>query len=164
MLSIHALSTPSRSSLPAGDVLVFVCWEHQSELLASPHFPQRLGVVFCFNRPCDLRAVAWPQPAAALDSGGASVLLTSHRGSAFSPRFSPDGSTLVFLSQQNAIATGVHSATATLHSLGWADARATLDGGMAPPARTGALAAAAVAGCFSLCSARLLLGVTHRAF
>lgn len=131
---------PNAAASAAGDAIVFVCWAHQSEL-ASAHFPQRLGVVFCFNRPCDLRAVAWPQPASAASAaGGASVLLTSHRGSAFSPRFSPDGSTLVFLSQQNAIATGVHSATATLHSLAWADARATLDGGMPPPARTGATA------------------------
>lgn len=29
-------------AVPAGDALLFVCWEHQSEL-ASANFPQRLG-------------------------------------------------------------------------------------------------------------------------
>ncbi|KAL4436940.1 hypothetical protein ABPG75_004079 [Micractinium tetrahymenae] len=120
---------------PEGDALLFVCWEHQSEL-ASASFPQRLGVVFCFNRPCSLQAVPWPQPALAAADGKAAVCLTSSLGSAFSPRFSPDGRTLVFLSQQNAISTGVHSATVTLHSLAWGDAAAALAGGMAPPSRT----------------------------
>lgn len=94
-------------------------------------------MVFCFNRPCSLQAVPWPQPAAAAADGARAVRLTRSLGSAFSPRFSPDGRTLVFLSQQNAISTGVHSATVTLHSLQWADAAAVLTGGTPPPPRTG---------------------------
>lgn len=124
---------------------MFVCWEHQSEL-ATANFPQRLGVRACFNRPCDLRAVAWPQPAEVAGAGEeppASHRLTSQLGSAFSPRFSQDGASLVFLSQQAALASGVHSATVSLHSLSWGDARGVLAGGMAPLARTGALAVAA---------------------
>jgi acylaminoacyl-peptidase len=122
---------------PKGDALLFVCWEHQSEL-ASASFPQRLGVVYCFNRPCSLRAVAWPQPAGAVATAGQdlSVPLGCGLGSAFSPRFSPDGATLVFLSQQNAISSGTHNGTCTLHSLRWADARAGLTGGAVPPPRT----------------------------
>ena len=61
------------------------------------------------------------------------VCLTASLGSAYSPRFSPDGTTLVFLSHQNAVTSGVHNATAILHSLSWADVRAALSGGMAPP-------------------------------
>ena len=109
-------------------------WEHQSEL-ASARFPQRLGVVYCFNRPCSLQAVPWPQQPEAPAPAPAAVCLTRQLSSAFSPRFSPDGTTLVFLSQQNAVASGVHNATTTLHSLRWPDA--LLAGGMAPPPRTG---------------------------
>ena len=124
----------------AGDALIFVSWEHQSEL-ASARFPQRLGVVYCFNRPCSLQVVPWPQQQAEAPTAAAAVCITRQLSSAFSPRFSPDGSTLVFLSQQNAVASGVHNATTTLHSLRWADAQAALGGGMAPPPRTGALPA-----------------------
>ncbi|KAL4858184.1 Acylamino-acid-releasing enzyme 1 [Chlorella vulgaris] len=126
---------------PQGDAILFVAWQHQSEL-ASPNFPQRLGVVYCFNRPCSLRAVAWPQPAAASaaeepEHALSSVSLTpASLGSAFSPRFTPDGSTLIFLSQQNAISSGVHHATATLHSLAWQQCAAALSGGAPPPVRT----------------------------
>ena len=116
---------------------MFVAWEHQCRL-ASASFPQRLGVVYCFNRPCELRAVAWPQ-----HESPASVQLTAGLGSAFSPRFSPDGATLVFLSQGNAVATGVHSATVTLHALGWGDAARALGGATPPPPRTGGWAARA---------------------
>lgn len=95
-------------------------------------------MVYCFNRPCSLRALAWPQPAGAAAAGhDLSVPLAGSLGSAFSPRFSPDGATLVFLSQQNAISSGTHNGTCTLHSLRWADARAALTGGAAPPPKTG---------------------------
>lgn len=136
--------------LPAGDALLFVCWEHQSDL-ASANFPQRLGVVYCFNRPCSLRALAWPQPAGEAAAGRElSVPLAGSLASAFSPRFSPDGSTLVFLSQQNAIASGVHNATCTLHSLRWADAKAGLTGGAVPPPKTGGLPCCAAVGWVAL--------------
>lgn len=135
-------SQPSHLLRCAGDALLFVCWEHQSEL-ASASFPQRLGVVFCFNRPCSLQAVPWPQAVGSSSGGaaggaaGSAACLTRSLGSAFSPRFSPDGATLVFLSAQNAVASGVHNATNTLHVLSWADARGALGGGAVPPPRTG---------------------------
>lgn len=134
------LAPPCPLSPAAGAALLFVCWEHQSEL-ASANFPQRLGVAYCFNRPCSLRALAWPQPVGNGAAAGRelSVSLASSLGSAFSPRFSPDGSTLVFLSQQNAVSSGVHNATCTLHSLRWADARQALTGGALPPPKTGRL-------------------------
>jgi acylaminoacyl-peptidase len=112
---------------------VFVCWQHQSEL-AWPNFPQRLGVVHCYNRPCSLQAVPWPPREGA---AAAATCLTPSLGSAFSPRFSPDGASLVFLSQHNAVASGVHNATATLHRLAWADAAPALAGGSLPPPTTG---------------------------
>lgn len=121
--------------------------EHGFGPAGTPHASQQLtmtraaappaGVVFCFNRPCSVQAVAWPQAGPAADGGARAVCLTRSLGSAFSPRFSPDGTSLVFLSQQNAISTGVHSATVTLHSLQWGDAAAALAGSMAPPPRTG---------------------------
>lgn len=39
--------------------------------------------------------------------------------SAASPRFSPDGRTLLFMSHEAAAATGVHAATASLHAIDW---------------------------------------------
>lgn len=46
---------------PTGDHLLFVAWEHQASNF--PALSQRLGIVFCFNRPCALYAVPWPQQA-----------------------------------------------------------------------------------------------------
>ena len=39
----------------AGDALVVVVWQHTSEALA-----RRLGIVYCYNRPCALHAVRAP--------------------------------------------------------------------------------------------------------
>ena len=54
-----------------GEALVCVVWPH-----AAPNFPalpQRLGIVYCFNRPCALYCVAAPYTsAAAAAAGGAS--------------------------------------------------------------------------------------------
>eukprot|EP00887_Chlorella_sp_A99_P008103 scaffold12.g8103.t1 len=131
---------------PEGDALLFVAWPHSSTTF--PSLPQRLGALFCFNRPCSLHAVAWPQADVATaavpsDNGAdggaaapAAVCLTPRLASAFSPRFSPDGQTLVFLSQRAAVASGVHAATSSLHSLGWGSARAVLRGVPPPPPRT----------------------------
>ncbi|GAB4823018.1 hypothetical protein N2152v2_010064 [Parachlorella kessleri] len=46
---------------PEGDMLLFVVWQHLSSNF--PALSQRLGIVFCFNRPCALYAVRWPQQA-----------------------------------------------------------------------------------------------------
>lgn len=123
---------------PEGDALLFISFPHRSASFSQ--MPQRLGIVYCFNRPCSLHAVPWPQQSAGEAGqqlgGAAAVCLTPQLGSAFSPRFSPDGATLVFLSQQAAVNSGVHNATSSLHSLPWQHARAALSGGAAPPPRT----------------------------
>lgn len=48
-----------------------------------------------------------------------SLCLTPGLSSALCPRFSPAGDTLLFLSHEAAAASGVHSATAALHTLSW---------------------------------------------
>jgi acylaminoacyl-peptidase len=116
---------------PGGDALAFVAWPH-----AAPNFPglpQRLGIVYCFNRPCALYAAAWPQPGARGAAPPAARLTPPALQSAYSPRFSPDGAALVFLSQQAAVDSGAHSATCALHALDWPAARAAAAQGAPPP-------------------------------
>ena len=109
---------------PDGKGIVFVSWPHQHENF--PGFPQPLGIVYCFNRPCGLRLVEWKEGGGGGGGKGGAVVLTPHMKSAFSPRFSPDGHTLVFLSQQTAVDTGVHSATSSLHSVSWPHSSSSL--------------------------------------
>ena len=106
-----------------GATLVFTVWPHRSTNF--PALPQRLGIVYCFNRPCYLAAVKWDaETGAAADDA---VALTPPEGSAFSASCSPDGRTLVFLSQNEAVRTGVHAATAALRAFrpapGWLERR-----------------------------------------
>ena len=101
----------------AGDALVFVGWSHIHDNF--PGFPRRLGMVYCYNRPCSLYAVAWPQPEERDPAIQAYRVTPPHVTSAFSPRFSPDGDTLIFLSQQSAVDSGVHNGTPSLLSLSW---------------------------------------------
>ncbi|MEW5307421.1 MAG: hypothetical protein WDW36_009819 [Sanguina aurantia] len=89
----------------------------------NPSFPglgRKLGVVFCYNRPCQLHHLALSragQKSSPLSASPSSTLLTPSLGSAFSAAFSPSGAALVFLSQQRAIESGTHSATAELLKL-----------------------------------------------
>ncbi|KAL6784708.1 hypothetical protein ACKKBF_B02895 [Auxenochlorella protothecoides x Auxenochlorella symbiontica] len=129
---------------PRGDGIVFVRWPHAPDNF--PGLTQRLGIVYCFNRPCHLALAPWLQldasardeaaiegapleagfqGAAESPAGGsypAATLLTPGMSSAFSPRFSPDGGTLVFLSQAAAVESGAHAASASLHALTWCGA------------------------------------------
>ena len=80
-----------------------------------PASETRLGAIYCMNRPCGLYAVAGvggpdSQP-------GEAVLLTPSLKSAHSPRVSPDGRTLVFLSHWRAVEEGVHGSSAALMML-----------------------------------------------
>ncbi|GBF91528.1 hypothetical protein Rsub_04268 [Raphidocelis subcapitata] len=139
---------------PDGAGVVFVVWPH-----APPNLPstvRRLGIVFCYNRPCSLLAVPYAAPpppppagdgeadaaaaaaaASAADDEPSAVPLSAPLLSAFAPVFSPDGRLLVFLSQDAAARSGVHSATASMHSIEWRKdgSRDALASG-APPPRT----------------------------
>jgi acylaminoacyl-peptidase len=92
---------------PDGEHLAYVCWEHESSVF--PRMKQKLGIVYCFNRHCVIKCCKWPN---VQDS---KILTPEHR-SAFSPRFSSNGD-LFFLSQDNAVRSGTHNATPSLHSL-----------------------------------------------
>ncbi|GLT99491.1 hypothetical protein SLE2022_169280 [Rubroshorea leprosula] len=98
-------------------VLVFVGWS--AEL-------RKLGMIYCYNRPCALYAVKVPlyKPEANefdLDSTGdfTAVNLTQSISSALSPRFSPDGKYLVFISAKSSVDSGAHCATESLHKIEW---------------------------------------------
>jgi len=104
----HSYGQPVWS--PDGTHLVFVKWEHENS--SFPRMTQKLGIVYCFNRPCTIMACAWPQ------DDQPKPLTPSHL-SAFSPRFTQSGNELVFLSQDNAVKKGTHSATPCLYSLQW---------------------------------------------
>lgn len=97
--------------------LVFVGWS--SNL-------RKLGMKYCYNRPCALYAAYSPFNELAGDGSdnrcnndSEVVLLTPEINSAFSPMFSPDGKFLVFLSAKASIDSGAHSATNSLHRIGW---------------------------------------------
>ncbi|GAB4851013.1 hypothetical protein Ancab_030309 [Ancistrocladus abbreviatus] len=99
--------------------LVFVGWSSGS---------RKLGIKYCYNRPCALYVV--PSPFSDSKSNEAEhsssalgdsdlVNLTEGISSAFFPRFSPDGKFLVFLSAKASVDSGAHSATNSLHRLDW---------------------------------------------
>jgi hypothetical protein len=149
----HSCGQPAWT--PNGAGLVFVAWPH-----APPNFPstlRRLGIVFCYNRPCYLMHLPYSPPPPAPDAacepsssapkagagaakeaagpGKASAAaaaeapapvaakLSGKLLSAFAPVFSPDGRLLVFLSQDAAARSGVHSGTAALHAIDWPKVR-----------------------------------------
>lgn len=96
---------------PRGDGVVFTAWPHRSPTM--PRMSQRLGMVYCFNRPAALHVAAWPptQPAKRLTEP--TLLHTSL------PCFSPSGTTLVALSHEAAVRSGVHHATGALLTATW---------------------------------------------
>lgn len=99
--------------------LVFVGW---------PSGSRKLGIKYCYNRPCALYAVRAPfyesEPGANQSGFNATddvtmVTLTQDISSAFFPRFSPDGKVLVFLSAKNSVDSGAHAATNALYRIEW---------------------------------------------
>lgn len=114
---------------PDGKGLVAVAWPHRP--LNFPKTSRRLGIVHCYNRPCGLYYVPYHAPAAAAGTAAdgpvqqqqgletTPVSLLEGLTSALSPVFSPDGSRLVFISQEAAAVSGVHAATSSLYSLEW---------------------------------------------
>ncbi|XP_050372077.1 acylamino-acid-releasing enzyme [Argentina anserina] len=99
--------------------LVFVGWSADS---------RKLGIKYCYNRPCALYVVRAPlfEPGAdepAIKDSSTEdcsvVNLTQSISSAFFPRFSPDGKLLLFLSARSSVDSGAHSATDSLHKIDW---------------------------------------------
>ncbi|EFJ32660.1 hypothetical protein SELMODRAFT_168303 [Selaginella moellendorffii] len=119
------------SSSEGTQYLVFVAWSSFADNFKTP---RKLGMKYCYNRPCALYATAAPMFGShSLDrTPGAPLKLTATISSAFSPRFSPDGEFLVFLSAKAAVDSGAHCATNSLHCVKWSggDSLGTL-----PPAR-----------------------------
>ncbi|KAM1724025.1 hypothetical protein ACFX13_022581 [Malus domestica] len=99
--------------------LVFVGW---SEGI------RKLGIKYCFNRPCALYVVKAPnfeseangsELKASSTEDLPAVKLTQSISSAFYPRFCPDGKFLLFLSARSSVDSGAHSATDSLHRIDW---------------------------------------------
>ncbi|KAK6929879.1 Acylamino-acid-releasing enzyme, N-terminal domain [Dillenia turbinata] len=108
---------PSRNGLP--QYLIFVGW---------PSDKRKLGIKYCYNRPCALYAIRVPfsnseagelQPKPDAEEDKALIKLTQSINSAFFPRFSPDGKFLVFLSAKSAVDSGAHCSTESLHKIDW---------------------------------------------
>ncbi|XP_021753083.1 acylamino-acid-releasing enzyme-like [Chenopodium quinoa] len=97
--------------------LIFVGWSSDS---------RKLGMKYCYNRPCAMYAACSPFNELAGDDAdhrcnkdSGVVILTQGINSAFSPMFSPDGKFLIFLSAKASIDSGAHSATNSLHRIDW---------------------------------------------
>ncbi|KAI3844357.1 hypothetical protein MKX03_021531 [Papaver bracteatum] len=106
--------------------LVFVGWPSDC---GSKKIVRKLGIKYCYNRPCALYAVKASFHKSETDKPEtkgdrtedetAAINLTRGISSAFFPRFSPDGKLLVFLSATSAVDTGAHSATNSVHKIDW---------------------------------------------
>lgn len=106
--------------------LIFVGWLAEN---GPQQTPRKLGIKYCYNRPCALYAIGSPfgEPDAEkvqantneVEVSSRAVNLTHALSSAFFPRFSPDGRSLVFLSAKSAVDSGAHSATDSLHKIDW---------------------------------------------
>ncbi|KAK4425574.1 Acylamino-acid-releasing enzyme [Sesamum alatum] len=104
-------------SIQGQQYLAFVGW---------PSDTRKLGIKYCYNRPCALYAVKAPlfkSEASVTKSNEAEdsfiIKLTQSISSAFFPCFSPDGKFLVFLSAKSSVDSGAHSATDSLHKVEW---------------------------------------------
>ncbi|PKA61420.1 acylaminoacyl-peptidase [Apostasia shenzhenica] len=127
---------------PSGSIisqkyLVFVGWSSDN---GPQKTPRKLGMKYCYNRPCALYAVRAPLERESSNKGplnannvedpSEAIALTDNLSSAFFPRFSPDGKYLVFLSARAAVESGVHWATNSLHRMDW-----PADGSPSPSAK-----------------------------
>ena len=113
--------------LTAGKSLVCTVWFHKAHNF--PNLPQRLGIVYCLNRPCSLYSIKIPftcKNNTPSDSNPQAKCLTTSLLSAMSPNFSPDGDKLVFVSHDAAAGSGVHHATAALKHIHWSPGNSTL--------------------------------------
>ncbi len=112
------------SCLPTGTSLVCTVWFHKAHNF--PTMPQRLGIVYCMNRPCSLYSIKVPftcKNNTPSDLNPQAKCLTEGLLSAASPKFAPGGDKLIFLSHDAAASSGVHHATAALKCLNWSKGR-----------------------------------------
>lgn len=108
---------PQAASVETPESLVFVGWSSYADNFTTP---RKLGMKYCFNRPCHLYHVEAPVPGKEPSNAApVATKLTEGVSSAFSPRFSPNGKMLVFLSAQAAVNSGAHNATNSLHCINW---------------------------------------------
>ncbi|XP_066384634.1 acylamino-acid-releasing enzyme 2-like [Miscanthus floridulus] len=125
-LSVGQVVWAPASSSGSQKYLVFVGWlEHNG----FQNTARKLGIKYCSNRPCFLYAIPCPfegsepdnTPASdgKSDSGVVVRNLTTGFSSALFPRFSRDGKLLVFLSSKQAVDSGAHNATDSLHIINW---------------------------------------------
>ena len=100
-----------------GRELVVTVWPEKSPTFAVP---QKLGLVYCFNRPSSLYKTA-PLPASgaladwAAGAGEATNLTAAIRSAHSAVAY--NGGSLVFLSHETAVETGVHKSCASLMSV-----------------------------------------------
>ena len=108
---------------PTGEALAFVGWAAKPSNFETN---KQLGIIYCMNRPSKIYALNLA------DKGATPTCLTQGLLSAHSPRFTPDGSVIIFLSHEHAATSGTHNGTAALRWLQW-DGRAE---GPPPEVRT----------------------------
>ena len=118
-----AVSCGAPTLSPDGRTVVFTAWPHRPVGPFAAPIASRPGLIYCVNRPCSLWATVLPAAGDDDTKKGASppTCLTPALTSALSPRFAPDGASLVFLSHEAAARSGVHCATAALLRLPWKD-------------------------------------------
>ncbi|XP_062200721.1 acylamino-acid-releasing enzyme 1 isoform X2 [Phragmites australis] len=104
--------------------LVFVAWSSDNGFQETP---RKLGIKYCYNRPCALYAAPDPfrdeaeKPSTDGNKGETTnmIMLTADLSSAFFPRFSPDGKYLIFITAKSAVDSGAHNATNAMHRIEW---------------------------------------------
>ena len=118
------------------DALVLPTWRGYIENFKSTS--RRLGLTFCFNRPSEMFLMDVPAPRVPAGSGAGGektptptptptkkknpappTRLAKGDVSALWPRFTPDGTALVFISHAAAVESGAHNATCALRKIAW---------------------------------------------
>eukprot|EP00210_Caulerpa_lentillifera_P004222 g4027.t1 len=102
--------------------LVCVEWPHYQSNFKD--VAMKLGYRHCKNRPCNLHYI--PLEAATDESKG-TVCLTPNLKSACLPSFSPNGKTLMFVSNEHAAEVGIHASLSRLYTMDWSQVESKLN-------------------------------------